>query len=212
MEWQKIVSALTNVLPLSFFFSLALTARNLTNFHTMSDAISEVCPNLEHLVLTQPNVISGLFMPTQKKNGEDSYRWPLYFPINCLALPKLKTLNISGFAFVEDTKLNLPELTDFRYKILYPSKLTLTTPRASGDVLLTPNITEAHETQRETDRATIEAIKEDIEANCPKLKPNGVKVEFNIRNNNSRFAVVGFRLAELSKKSFAELQTLGEAE
>ena len=117
--------------------------------------------------------------------------------MNCLALTKLKTLNISGFAFVEDCKLsiNLPELEEFKYTVLYPDKF------ASQHTYYANEVTDEHVAQREKDRATIESIKTDIEANCPKMKRDKVFVKINIRSTRG-FKVEGFKLVELSGKSF----------
>ena len=129
-------------------------------------------------------VDANLFMPLlgpsvhlendqhQTKNQRNIIPNPFtkYFPMNCLVLPKLQTLNIKGFAFVEDTKLsiNLPELREFKYAVLYPAKYA------------NNKVTDEHETQREKDVLTIEAIKTDLEANCKKLKPDGVTTKIDI--------------------------------
>ena len=68
-------------------------------------------------------------------------------------------------------------------------------------------VTDEHEAQRERDKLTMEAIKTDIEANCPKLKPNGVSVKINIRDGRG-FAVEGFRFVELKTKTLSELGAL----
>ena len=124
-----------------------------------------------------------------------------------MALPKLKTLNISGFAFVEDCKLsiNLPELEVFKYAVLYPAKM------GTQSVYYANKVTDEHEAQREKDRATIESIKADIEANCTKLKRDKLSVKIDIRDGRG-FKVEGFKLVELSKRSFEELQVLADAE
>ena len=56
---------------------VATPVKNMRNFHSFCNAISEVCPNLEHLVLKQENTITGWFKSKERENGDQSYRWPM---------------------------------------------------------------------------------------------------------------------------------------
>jgi hypothetical protein len=174
-------------------------ARSLLNFHSFSNAINACCPILEELTLESENMEEGYFTSKEIQG----YRWPQYFPADCLQLPKLKKLQLSGLAFVEGTVLsaNLPELESFNCIISFPEQVKSTYGQNQ--------VTTEHETQRVVDESILFEIKADIEENCPSIKSCALKLSV---YNKSSFKVLGFEVAALRGKTDEQLEVLVEEE
>ena len=156
-------------------------AKTVLNFRSFTKTLATVTPNLGSLLLAFPNDQPGSFRGNNAENTT-SYSWPIYFTPDFLNLPKLKTLTLEGFAFVEGSSpsISVPNLESFSYEVKYPNKTVAS--MSSGYMA---NLTEAkHTNQIAEDLRVLNDLKASLVEGCPNLNHSDVNVEVKYRNDN----------------------------